>query len=143
MKCFARASWFSSRGLQLQVQRHILSVITADINPLNFQVSKLALDKMKGWMIRMSWENCTHSDSCFIYCHFHFTKSNVGLNWLEKVVVFFTVCALSVNYSLKMKNYRELQVKILHVYIKMCWTVYHWDLSSAVWSIIRKLKRFW
>lgn len=34
-------------GLQPQVQRHILSVITADINPLNFWVSKLALDKWK------------------------------------------------------------------------------------------------
>lgn len=30
-----------SCGLQPQVQRHILSVIAADINPLNFRVSNL------------------------------------------------------------------------------------------------------
>lgn len=36
MKCFARESRSSSRELQPQVRRHILPVITADINPLNF-----------------------------------------------------------------------------------------------------------
>lgn len=54
MKCFAPSSWLSGRELQPPVHRHILPVITADINPLNFQVSKLAVDKMKGWMISMS-----------------------------------------------------------------------------------------
>lgn len=37
-----------SCGLHLPVEQHIPSVITADINPLNFHISKLALDKMKG-----------------------------------------------------------------------------------------------
>lgn len=82
-------------------------------------------------MIRMSWENPVHSESCFTCCHFNFSKSNVVLNWLGRIgrLCYHSGLPLSVNYSLKMKNDKGLQAK------KMSITSVHTKCYTTDWNI--------